>query len=101
MDAAAEIGRNPVSTRFSLSMENEQADTGRGGRTRLARPNAQARTGQGKKYFPCLADHVQDLQPHPVDPYSATCDDHTYMTYILYTRSSTYFGVLYFIELTW
>ncbi|CAM9801609.1 unnamed protein product, partial [Ascophyllum nodosum] len=29
MDATAEIGRNPVSTRFSLSMENEQADAGR------------------------------------------------------------------------
>ena len=49
MDAAAEIRRNPkVSTRFSLSMENEQADAGRDGQTRLARPNSQARTGTGK-----------------------------------------------------
>ncbi|CAM9568022.1 unnamed protein product [Ascophyllum nodosum] len=31
MGAAAEIRRNPVSTRFSLSMENEQADAGRDG----------------------------------------------------------------------
>ena len=32
MDAFAEIGRNPVSgTRFSLSVENEQADAGRHG----------------------------------------------------------------------
>ena len=32
MDAAAEIGRNPVmSTRFGQSMENEQADAGRDG----------------------------------------------------------------------
>ena len=31
MDAAAELGRNPVSTRFSLSMENEQAYVGRDG----------------------------------------------------------------------
>ena len=31
-DAVAEIGKNPVSsTRFSLSMENEQADAGRDG----------------------------------------------------------------------
>ena len=22
-------------------------------------------------HFPCLADHVQDWQPYPVDPYSA------------------------------
>ena len=37
-----------VSTRFSLGVENEQADAGRDGRTRLARPNSQARTGTGK-----------------------------------------------------
>ena len=29
-------------TRFSLSLGNEQADAGRDGRTRLARPNSQA-----------------------------------------------------------
>ena len=41
-----------LSTRFSLSVENEQADAGRDGRTRLfAKPNSQAvvRTGTGKK----------------------------------------------------
>ena len=33
--------------------------------------------------FPCSADHEQDWQPYPVDPYSAICDDHTYIhTYI-------------------
>ena len=26
--------------------------------------------GQGNIYFPCLADHEQDWQPYPVDPYS-------------------------------
>ena len=73
MDAAAEIGGNPVSsTIFSLSMENKQADAGRDGRTRLARPNSQARTG-----IPVSADHEQDRQPYPVDLYSAVCDDHT------------------------
>ena len=37
--------------------------------------------GQGKYYFyfPCSADHEQDWQPYPVDPYSAICDDHTYI----------------------
>ena len=31
----------------------------------------------------CAADHEQDWQPYPVDPYSAICDDHTYIhTYI-------------------
>ena len=35
--------------------------------------------GQGNIHFPCSADHEQDWQPYPVDPYSATCDDHTYI----------------------
>ena len=34
--------------------------------------------GQGNTRFPCSADHEQDWQPCPVDPYSAICDDHTY-----------------------
>ena len=33
--------------------------------------------GQGNTHFPCSADHEQDWQPYPVDPYSAICDDHT------------------------
>ena len=41
--------------------------------------------GQGKVHFPCSADHEQDWQPYPVDPYSAICDDHTYIhTYAYY-----------------
>ena len=31
--------------------------------------------GQGNIIFPCSADHEQDWQPYPVDPYSAICDD--------------------------
>ena len=39
--------------------------------------------GHGDIYFPCSADHEQDWQPYPVDPYSTICDDHTYIhTYI-------------------
>ena len=26
--------------------------------------------GQGNINFPCSADHVQDWQPYPVDPYT-------------------------------
>ena len=26
--------------------------------------------GQGNVHFPCSADHEQDWQPYPVDPYS-------------------------------
>ena len=35
--------------------------------------------GQGNVNFPCSADHEQDWQSYPVDPYSAICDDHTYI----------------------
>ena len=40
---------------------------------------------QGNIHFPCSADHEQDWQAYPVDPYSAIIyDDHTYIhTYIL------------------
>ena len=41
--------------------------------------------GQGNVHFPCSADHEQDWQPYPVDPYPAICDDHTYIhTYTIY-----------------
>ena len=59
--------------RYQIQPEygNEQADAGRDCRTRLARPNSQARTGTGKYIiFPAqLADHEQDWQPFPVDSY--------------------------------
>ena len=67
MDAAAELGRNPVSKhQIQPEYGDEHADAGRDGRTRLARPNSQARTGQEKINFPCSADHEQDWQPYPV-----------------------------------
>ena len=56
MDAAAEIGRNPVS-KHQIQSEyygDEQADAGRDCRTRLERPNSQARTGTGKYLFVVL-----------------------------------------------
>ena len=52
MDAAAELGRNPVSKhQIQPEYGDEQADAGRDGRTRLARPNSQARTGTGEYFF--------------------------------------------------
>ena len=69
MNVAAEIWRDPVgksksnsnidsnsnsnsnSNRFSLGVENEQAEAGRDGRTCLAGPNSQARTGTGECSF--------------------------------------------------
>ena len=83
MDAAAELGRNPVSTSFSLSMEISRLT-----RDGTAEPVSRDQIlrharGQGNIHFPCSADHEQDWQPYPVDPYSAICDDRTYIhTYL-------------------
>ena len=54
MDAAAEIGRDRVSEhQIQPEYGDAQADTGRDGRTRLTRPNSQARAGAGKySFFP-------------------------------------------------
>ena len=35
--------------------------------------------GQGNLHFFCSADHVQDWQPYPVDPYSCYMCDYTYI----------------------
>ena len=64
-----------------MGVEEEQADAGRDGRTHLVRPSSQARTGTGNK---SSADHEQDWQPYPVDPYLLyVMTVHTYC--ILYT----------------
>ena len=92
MDAAAELGRNPVSkhrTRFSLNMEMSRL-----ARDGTAEPVSRDQIlrrerGQGIINFPCSADHEQDWQPHPVDPYSAIWDDHTNIhTYGVETSTS-------------
>ena len=44
--------------------------------------------GQRNIHFPYSADHEQDWQPYPVDPYSAISDDHTY----IHTYIHTYWG---------
>ena len=50
--------------------------------------------GQGNIHFPCSADHEQDWQPYPVDPYSAICDDYTYIHTV-----RRYFQHAYFIPI--
>ena len=56
--------------------------------------------GQGNIIFSCSADHEQDWQPYPVDPYSAICDDHTYHNYFfvlfggLKHRNTSHWGML-------
>ena len=77
-----------VSTRFSLSMEMSRL-TRDGTVEPVSRDQILRHArGQGNVHFPCSADHEQDWQPYPVDPYSAICDDHTYIhTYIQGTLS--------------
>ena len=60
-------------------MENERADAGRDGQTRLAEPNLDT-NGEGGNPFACSADHEQDWQQCPVDPYYAESADHTVHT---------------------
>ena len=77
MDTAANMGRNPlISTRFSVSIENER-DTGWDGQTCLAKSIFQART-ETRKFFPVqlIMNRIGNL---PVDLYSAICDDNTYI----------------------
>ena len=45
--------------------------------------------GQGNVHFPCSADHEQDWQPYTVDPYSAICDDHTYIHTVSWGKANT------------
>ena len=81
-DAAAELGSNPlfkVSTRFSLSMEMSRLT-----RDRTAEPVSRDQIlrrerGQGNIMFPCSADHVQNWQIYPADPYYCYMCGHTYV----------------------
>ena len=87
MDAAAELGRNPVSKHQIQPEYGEMSRLLRDGTVEPVSRDQILRhaRGQGNIIFPCLADHEQDWQPYPVDPYPAICDDHTYIhTYILF-----------------
>ena len=72
-----------MSTRFSLGMEMSRLT-----RDGTAEPVSRDQIlrhvrGQGNIHFPCSAGHEQDWQPYPFDPYSAICDDHTYINTLL------------------
>ena len=73
-------GRIPyVSTRFSQSIEMSRLT-----RDGTAEPVPRDQIlrherGRGTIHFYCSADHVQDWQPYPVDPYSCYMYDHTYI----------------------
>ena len=51
--------------------------------------------GQGNAHFPCSADHEQDWQPYPVDPYSTCSDNHTLrMSEVRYGGQKVQIGVI-------
>ena len=91
MDAAAELGSNPVSKhQVQAEYGDEQADAGREAELVSRDQILRHARGQGNINFPicnfpCSAAHEQDWQPYPVDPYSAICDDHTYIHTVLHT----------------
>ena len=59
-----------VSTRFSLRVEMSRLTRDGTADTVLRDQILRRERGQGNIHFPCSADHEQDWQPYPVDPYS-------------------------------
>ena len=68
MDAAAELGRNPVSKhQIQPECGDEQAGAGRTAEP-VSRDQILRHDGQGNIHFSCSANHVQDWQHYPADP---------------------------------
>ena len=81
-DAAAELRRDPVSKhQIQPEYGDEQADAGPDCRTVSRDQILRRERGQGNVNFPCSADHEQDWQPYPVDPYSCYMCDHIYLVH--------------------
>ena len=80
MNAAAEIGRNPVSKhQIQPEYGDEQADAGRDCRTRPVRPNSQARNGdRGNIIFPVPLITSRMGNRTRLILTLAICHDHTY-----------------------
>ena len=82
MDAAAELGRNPASKHqvqpeYGISRLTRDGTAEPVSRDHILRHER----GQGNINFSCTADHVQDCQPYPVDPYSCYMCDHTVIAF--------------------
>ena len=100
MDATAEIGRNLVS-KYHIQPEygDKQAEEGRDCRTRLARPNSQARTERQIFTIPVQLTTSRTVGNRTRLIHTlAICDDythiHTHILYIIYpTRNNTLSGV--------
>ena len=85
MDAAPEIGRDPVSKRvWRMSRLTRGGTAEPVSRDQILRRER----GQRNIYFPYSADHKQDWQPYSVDPYSC----YIYVMTILAPTSSFALG---------
>ena len=69
-----------MSTRFSLSMEMSRLTRDGTAETVSRDQILRHERGQGNIHFSFSADHEQDWQPYPVDPYS--CIDMCHHPYI-------------------
>ena len=67
-----------VGTIFSLSMEMSRLTRDGTAETASRDQILRRERGQRSIHFPCSADHEQDWQSYPVDPYSCYMCDHTY-----------------------
>ena len=63
----------------------------------VSRDQIQARTGTGEYSSSSSADHEQDWQPYPVDPYSAICDDHSYIHTYIYAGAPIATRISFFV----
>ena len=71
MDAAAELGKNPVSKHLSMEMSRLTRD---GTAESVTRGQIlRHERGQGNSHFPFSADREQDWQLYPVDRYPCYC----------------------------
>ena len=66
-----------VSSRFSLSTEMSRLTRDGTAEPVLRDQILRHERGQRNIHFSCSADHVQDWQPYPVDPYSCYMCDRT------------------------
>ena len=69
---------------------DEQADAGRDAEPVSRDQILRCERREGNIHFLCSADHEQDWQPYPVDPYSAICDDYTYIHNSIGNKPITY-----------
>ena len=78
MDAAAELGRNPI-RKHQIQPEYGDEQAARDGTAEPVSKDQILRHERGQEniHFLCSADHVQDWQPYPVDPYSCCMCGHT------------------------